>query len=193
MGKESGQYELVLETRHLLAVFFFAVILCSVFFTLGFVIGRSQERAAARAAELQAQAAAKGSPESTPSASAPAPTDLGFYDRVETRRPAPPQPAPAGSGSGRPQGELSTSQPPATPKTSNPIYLQVAATTREDDARRLRGELLRLGFPALVVPPASDRFYRVQVGPFNDPELAAAARRRLEAQGFTVIQKRAAD
>src|ERR1022692_2475901 len=37
---EDGQYELILETRQVLVIFLFAVVLCGVFFGLGFVVGR---------------------------------------------------------------------------------------------------------------------------------------------------------
>ncbi len=176
MARGGRQYEMVLETRHLLGVFFAAVILCALFFTLGFVMGRNQERAAARAAELKARTADK------PSAATQAPTappDLGFYDRLESRRPVPVESKPAESAVPR------RAAPPA-----GSILLQVAAVTRKDDAERLGKELLRLGFPSLVVAPTTDSFYRVQVGPFSDPELAAAAQRRLEAQGFKVFVRR---
>jgi len=37
---DDGQYELILETRQVLVIFLFAVVLCGVFFGLGFVVGR---------------------------------------------------------------------------------------------------------------------------------------------------------
>jgi len=172
MARGGRQYEMVLETRHLLGVFFAAVILCAVFFTLGFVMGRNQERAAARAAELKARTAEK------PQAPA-SPPDIGFYDRLESRRPPAVESKPAEAAPSR----------RAAPAAGS-ILLQVAAVTRKDDAERLSKELLRLGFPSLIVAPTTDSFYRVQVGPFSDPELAAAAQRRLEAQGFKVFVRR---
>lgn len=193
--KSGGQYEKVLEGRHLLVLFFLVVLLCGFFFTLGFVLGRNQERAAARAAELKARSAANptpSAPESTPTAS---PTDLGFYERLGTAKPQTPK---AESTSPKPAttpaaGSAASSTPAgasAATKTAAGVFLQVAAVTNNEDAERLGSELRRLGFPAVVVAPASDRFYRVQVGPFSDAELAAAAQRRLEAQGFRVILKR---
>ncbi|MFQ5926271.1 MAG: SPOR domain-containing protein [Terriglobia bacterium] len=180
---KGGAYEMVLETRHLVGVFFGVVVLCAVFFTLGFVLGRDQERAAAHAAELKSRSAAKRTPSAAEMPSSPSPTDLGFYDRVGTAKPAAASP---GSNL-KPSPSPSSS---AVPSAAAPILLQVAAVTQKDDAERLQRELRRLGFPAVIVPPTSDRFYRVQVGPFADPELAVAAERRLEAQGFHVIVKR---
>lgn len=186
MGK-GGSTEMVLETRHLVGVFLAAVVLCAVFFTLGFIYGRDQERAAARAAELKARTTDTTPP--TPAAPRPgsSPADLGFYDRLGTK----PKPEASRPASPRPQPPAAVKVTPTSPPAgSERIFLQVAALTQKDDAERLRAELYRLGFPAVVVPPGSDKLFRVQVGPFTDPELAAAAERRLEAQGFKVIHKR---
>jgi cell division septation protein DedD len=40
--RTSGQYELVLENRQLVFIFFGAVMLCAIFFALGFLVGREQ-------------------------------------------------------------------------------------------------------------------------------------------------------
>jgi len=69
--------------------------------------------------------------------------------------------------------------------------LQVAALDRQTDALALAAALQKKKFPAFVVPPpAGDRFYRVQVGPFADSQAASATRHRLESQGFKSIIKR---
>ena len=59
--KKGGHYEMTLENRHLLGVFFAVVLLCAIFFTLGFVLGRNQ-----------AVAKVPASPPQKPSAPAPA-------------------------------------------------------------------------------------------------------------------------
>ncbi len=40
--RQSGQYELILENRQLVFIFFGAVMMCAIFFALGFLIGRDQ-------------------------------------------------------------------------------------------------------------------------------------------------------
>jgi len=45
-------------------------------------------------------------------------------------------------------------------------------------------------FPAFVITPGNDSFYRVQVGPYKNARAAAAARQDLESQGFKSIVKR---
>ncbi|MBI4467531.1 MAG: SPOR domain-containing protein [Acidobacteria bacterium] len=194
--KKGGHYEMVLEDRHLLGVFFAVVLLCAIFFTLGFVLGRNQT--------ASQQAAVPPARKTVPDTQPPAPVvdDLSFYKRVEGKSPAetlparsspPPKPqeskpteTPPSQQVAPPAAALTTASPPATAS----IYLQVAAVTQESDAKRLAGELRKLGFPSFVVPPRDDRLYRVQVGPFESAELADAAKGRLEAQGFRNILKR---
>jgi cell division septation protein DedD len=45
-------------------------------------------------------------------------------------------------------------------------------------------------FPAFVITPGADKYYRVQVGPYVDTLSAANARHDLEAKGFKSIVKR---
>lgn len=185
-----GHYEVVLEDRHLLGVFFAVVLLCAVFFTLGFVLGRSQSKSVrsatppAEAKQTQAEATPPGT----------AAQDLSFYDRVEEKR-APAEKLPARSEPAPPARTSPPSPPPAAPsrtaaKPEPTLYLQVAAFGQEPEAKRLVEELLQMGFPARLLPPREDHFYRVQVGPFSSEELALAAQRRLETQGFRPILRR---
>ncbi len=69
------------------------------------------------------------------------------------------------------------------------ILLQVAALTQEQDALALAETLQQKKFSAFVLMPSTDRYYRVQVGPYPDAESARLARRRLEKQGFRAIVK----
>ena len=174
--EKGSHHEVVLESRHLLGVFFLAVVLAAFFFSMGYFLGRSQAAADRVAAPPPAKTSKdSGSP----------PTDLTFYERVESKpraeRPAVPQPAPA---------ESSQAPGAATGQPEHRIYLQVAAVSQEQEAKRLAKKLEDLGFPAVVRPPEGDHLYRVQVGPFDSTELADAAARRLQAQGFTDIVRR---
>lgn len=177
--KRGSHYEVVLEERHLVAVFFAAVLLCALFFTLGFVLGRNQVRSSQAAPPPSEKKPAATQP------AGPAAEDLSFYDRVEGKKPA------EQVGASTDEAEKEATKPKVgPPAASPPIYLQVAAVTQEPDAKRLAQELQKLGFPTVIRPPRQDRFYRVQVGPFENAALAATAQRRLEAQGFRKIIKR---
>jgi cell division septation protein DedD len=93
-------------------------------------------------------------------------------------------PAKKNASSGRPQ-------PLNTPPIPNgATVLQVAALVREADALALAQALQQKKFPAFVLTPGADHFYRVQVGPYADAQAANAARHGLETQGFKSIVKR---
>jgi cell division septation protein DedD len=77
---------------------------------------------------------------------------------------------------------------PAIPRGST--VLQVAAMARQSDAVALAQALQQKRFPAFVLPPGADRYYRVQVGPYADSKSAALARHKLESQGFKAIARR---
>jgi cell division septation protein DedD len=68
--------------------------------------------------------------------------------------------------------------------------LQVAALRHQGDALAMAEMLQRKRFPSFVVSPASDSFYRVQVGPYRSERAAESARRALERAGFKAIIKR---
>ena len=79
-------------------------------------------------------------------------------------------------------------KPPEIPKGS--IVLQVAANKNETDALNLARLLQEKGFPAFVLTPSTDDWYRVQVGPFADAKAAEQAKTALAQEGFKAIAKR---
>jgi cell division septation protein DedD len=99
-----------------------------------------------------------------------------------------------------PRPAVAPAKPVTLPKASSPagaplvakgaIMLQVAAVQREGDAMALAQALQRKKFPAFVITPGTDKYYRVQVGPYADAQSAANARHDLEANGFKSIVKR---
>lgn len=96
--------------------------------------------------------------------------------------------------------EVSAAMKPATSKNELPIdipliprgaiLLQVAALPGEQEALALAETLQQRQFPAFVLMPRADHYYRVQIGPYPDAESARLARRRLEKDGFKAILKR---
>jgi cell division septation protein DedD len=142
---------------------------------------------------------------------APAASDWDFYKSAESKQPenrlekavkttaSPPNGKPAatkGSAAAQPTA-ASTADPgkaksllnaPLIPRGA--IVLQVAALTQEGDALALAGDLQKKKFPAYVLTPSGDPYYRVQVGPYADQQSANLARKGLEREGFKAIQKR---
>jgi cell division protein FtsN len=103
---------------------------------------------------------------------------------VNTRaRVEPPTPAPVAT----PVTITAKSSKPvaAVPSSSSStILLQVAAVSRQDDALSIASSLQKRNFPATVLAPQKDKFYRVQVGPYKDQKSADAAKKGLEGAGF---------
>jgi len=97
------------------------------------------------------------------------------------------QPVPALKPVVQPGKASSGTDGPLIPKGA--IMLQVAAVMHQDDALALAQALQQKKFPALVIPPGADKYYRVQVGPYPDMKVAASARQDLEAKGFKSIVK----
>jgi cell division septation protein DedD len=184
----------VLESRHLVAVFLVAVLVGCVFFTLGYVLGRSHQTGAkaaglspvpgAKAAEPPAGAGSVGSSQGMEPAIPPA--DWDFYKKAAETKPqilSPPALEKASKKSG--PVTASSGRAPAAGQS----VVQVAALKNAADARHLAARLKRKGYAAYVAPLGSDSYYRVQVGPFADARKAEAVRRKLEQDGFQAIVK----
>ena len=117
-----GGGDRVLESRHLVGLFLGVVLLCGVFFTLGYVMGRTQYGGAVHAADVlngstpSVPASSKSKPApAAKNAPAPAP-DNGGWDFYDNKKSASdhlePAPAPA----------------PATPVTKAPATVPAVAT-----------------------------------------------------------------
>jgi len=204
----------VLEGRHVIGLFFLMLLFSGVFFTLGYVMGRNQFDGQVRAEsshDLTAAIPPKPAPgpkqgdswaaNSDPStdASTPPSSDWEFYRAGEKKLPddhlKPAHPAKtvdvSSNPAGRPKSTSAVSHPAVNPAAaSRAAYsLQVAALTKETDAMLLATNLQKKRFPAFVLSPQSDKFYRVQVGPYADQKSAEAAKKGLESAGFKAIVK----
>ncbi len=89
-----------------------------------------------------------------------------------------------------PKTASSSSKAPSPPAGPSGAYLlQVSALRRESDALELATRLQKKKFPAFVVSPQTDNYYRVQVGPYADLKAVDVARKGLEDAGFKPIVK----
>jgi cell division septation protein DedD len=194
-----------------IGLFMLMLLFSGVFFTLGYVMGRNQYDGQVRAASnprtlLPTPVAAKPDPAAkrpaekrrdsdpaTDTTSQPN-SDWSFYNAGKSSpsddnlKPAWAAGAPSPrTVSTSARGKNGKSVVPAIP--SGAYTLQVAALRRESDAMSLAAHLQRKKFPAFVVSPQGDKYYRVQVGPFSDQKSADAARKGLEGAGFKAIVK----
>ena len=219
-GEKRGAGDRVLEGRHVIGLFILMLLFSGVFFTLGYVMGRNQYDGQVRAAPsshmpVDAAHSSKGeaAPNSANSADAskntgntpasPPFSEWEFYRAGSSKpdarlsKPVSPEPAPARAVGGRSAspaakpasaGDRSALNAPLIP--GGAYVLQVAALTKESDALALAESLQKKKFPAFVLTPGADHYYRVQVGPYADAQSANIARKGLEHAGFKALLKR---
>lgn len=200
--------EITLGTTKLLGLFFGLVMVCAVFFALGYTLGRKADvgiASASAAAPLQT-----ASNSSKPAVSA---QPMTFYKSVEQKDATAqltPSPDAGSAKSGSPnstaanqsapvsspaaQGSSSPSSNPPDPMAAIPAggyFVQVAAVTKRDDADALVDALKKRQYPAFVSDGSStDKLFRVQLGPFADIKEAEGTRTRLIDDGYNPILKK---
>ncbi|HEY6271029.1 MAG TPA: SPOR domain-containing protein [Terriglobales bacterium] len=192
---ERESTEITLGTGKLLGIFFGLVLLCSLFFAMGYMLGRSN--ANGTKTEIVSGEPTGGSAAGKPSAA------------DKTPSPAPVTVVPAGSNASASTpaaavpASASSSAPPALVPASasnsanlNPnaasggAYLvQVAAVSKHEDADILASALQKKQYPAFVGNATGDTLFHVLVGPLTDPKDAETMRSRLAADGYNAIVK----
>lgn len=218
-GGYRGAGERVLEGRHVIGLFLAVILLSGLFFTLGYVMGLHQSEASADGLpakpevrnpskpEVASKRASKAAPaEPATETAAPADPEWEFYHAGEKGKtddrlkPAPSasspqlqQSAPVFVKSSPAPRSATNNASKASSNTAMPgsgYSLQVAAMNKEVDALDLAKILQKKKFPAYVLSPHGDKYYRVQVGPYADFKAADFARKGLEDAGFKAFVKR---
>ena len=159
-----------------LLVFAGLVVLCSIFFILGMLVGRDQGQKIVSAAAAAVKPEAKPAPDEDKS-------DFTFYEAVKKDESAllPPPPTKADP------------PPEVRSKPGNVINYQITALRKSADADRLLDLLKKKGFRAFILAPAANDpnpFYRVQVGPLADGIEAQNVKKKLESLGYKPILRK---
>jgi DedD protein len=175
--------EITLGTGKMLALFFGLVILCAVFFGMGYSMGKN---------------AVKSAPELLPS---PSTSSTHATTSKPSGTPAPPSqevvqqqsvPISGGNNGTTPTTNGSPSQP-AGQTASSPdsgFFVQVAAVSKQEDAEALVESLKGRQYAAVIATSASDKLFHVQVGPFANIQDAEATRAKLVSDGYSPILKK---
>jgi cell division septation protein DedD len=191
----SEDTEITLGTGKMLALFFGLVILCAVFFGMGFSLGKNASRP--MPGDLSpATVATNGSRPSAvrSNGTAPAAQESGSYKTVGQKDPGP-QPArdggtadaaPSASGESQPAPR----DPAAAPPPANGYFVQVAAVSKQEDAEALVDALKKKQYPALAASLPTDKLFHVEVGPFADIKDAESMRTKLLGDGYNPILKK---
>ncbi len=202
---EDGEFELVLGNRQLLSVFFLVVILLSIFFLMGYIVGKNSTPFATvdSTPVRTAKPVVVDSPTRTPDAPAekpaekpadppPAPEETAKSEpaskRAEPEQKKPePKPEKAAEKKAEKAAEKKAAEP-ATVSSNKPVagatYLQIAAVD-EKAADVMVSTLRQNGFTALSMQvPEKPQLYRVFTGPYKDAGAVADAKAKLTAAGF---------
>lgn len=208
----------MLEGRHVIGLFFIMIVFSAVFFTLGYVMARNQyagqvraetsEKASDVIVNSRPDVAAKKTkevPQVEPATDpvAPPASDWEFYHSGESKavdehlKPAQTNSANNSSARTIAATPAKTVAQPTSKGVVNPAQtvrggftVQVAALTKQADAMTVAQTLQKRKFPAYVVSPQGDKYFRVQVGPYPTQKAADAARKSIESAGFKAIVKR---
>jgi DedD protein len=217
-GRRGGG-ERVLESRHLVGLFLGVVLLCGVFFTLGYVMGRQQYGGSVHAADASplrsappatTATSAKNREAAPASSSTPGDQSWDFYgkgnsaatdhlDSAPSSRAKQPAASFAAKASAKPAPPVAAKALPASAKqparfqppalNKNSIVLQVAAVKVQRDALEMADAIQQKRFPSFVATSSADSLYHVQIGPYPDMAAAESAKRALEQIGFKPIIK----
>jgi DedD protein len=194
----SEDTEITLGTGKLLVLFFGLVGVCALFFALGYSLGRKSEPTLAAASAATPQISsnptkASGSPPMT------------FYKSVEQKDAnselTPPADTKGDSTTAAATNTTTTTAAASTPAASpndsaaalptSGYFVQVAAVSKQEDAEALVDALKKKEYPAFVAPQAAtDKLFRVQLGPFAEVKEAEAMRTRLIGDGYSPILKK---
>ena len=213
---EQDDRELTLSSTTLLVIFFGLVLVCGLFFGLGYTLGHRSSTSAAERESGTTPVNETPAPASAPATSfdsKPKPTAATPTAAIADPAPSPStddvQPASASSDTpSQPaaptvkpalvetkpaapvQAVKVSAQPAATPaSTPAGIMVQIAAVSNPADANVLIGALQKHGYTVAARRQPTDTLIHVQIGPFPTRADAVAMRQKLLGDGYNAIIK----
>jgi DedD protein len=185
----SEDTEITLGTGKMLSLFFALVILCAVFFGMGFSLGKNSLKPVA--GDLSPVTTSNGvRPSAVRSSGAPAATqDAGASKTIGQKADA--QAPNSDPGARAPADDSAVHPPdPGSVGPTNGYFVQVAAVSKQEDAEALVDALKKKQYPALAANLPTDKLFHVEVGPFADIKEAESMRTKLLGDGYNPILKK---
>ena len=192
--------EITLSTGKLLGIFFALAIVCGVFFTMGYLLGKSTS--AGGRTEIVASVPSSGSAAGKPAAGNKTPETTtqtcppGSPNCAPATTPADTTSKPPDQSAGQAGGSKTPDQSASTPGgaevkngAGGSFMVQVAAVSKQEDAEILKNALQKKQYPVFIANSAGDPLFHVQVGPFSEKKDADAMRARLAGDGYNAIVK----
>ena len=204
-AKEADQVrdtEITLSTGKLLGIFFALAIVCGVFFTMGYLLGKSNSAGGRTEIVATVPSSSAGKPyagnktpeavtQTCPPGSPNCAASAGTTDTSSTTKTSD-QPPAAQPPSGSKTSDQSTTPSAGTDAkagTAGSFMVQVAAVSKQEDAEILVTALRKKQYPVFIANASGDPLFHVQVGPFSDRKDAEAMRTRLSGDGYNAIVK----
>jgi cell division protein FtsN len=213
---DEREFELVLGNKQLLSMFFLVVVLLAVFFSLGYMVGKSFGPGQTLAAEPPATSrpdtpADRPAPVLRPPVATPSPeadaappglplertepaavreTRPGTDTKPARTAPARTEPVPSPVPEVRPPSVASAPAPAPPGVALRGLHLQIAAVRVRPDAEALAESLRKKGYDVRLNDQATDGWYRLLLGPFPDDRAAREMRDKLEKDGYKSILRR---
>ena len=200
----SEDTEITLGTGKLLVLFFGLVGVCALFFGLGYSLGRKSEVSLATNVPAAPQVSSNSSKASGAGATPAQP--MTFYKAVEQKDASaeltpPPDQKAADPNTVAATTATNTNAPAPTAAAassestamlpSSAYFVQVAAVSKQEDAEALVDALKKKEYPAFVAAQvATDKLFRVQLGPYVEVKEAESMRTRLIGDGYSPILKK---
>lgn len=195
--------EVTLGTGRLLALFFGLVVICALFFSAGFSLGR-KSAPVQLANVLQPSTTSPDTPADKPVAAKPAAPaqaapstsdEMTFYKSVQQNdaKPQLDQPATSAPASVAPAASTTAQAAPEmapAPVLGSGYMVQIAAVTRQEDADALVNALRKKQYPVFSSTLPTDKLFHVQVGPFADIKQADDMKAKLVSDGYNPIVKK---
>jgi len=212
--QEQQDTEVTLGTGRLLALFFGLVVICALFFSVGFSLGRKSApvpvtssapvpapiptTSAAKPTSMRSDAKADcATTDNCPTAEAKTNStsdELTFYKSVEEKdaktQLEQPAPNPPTVFSQKPDAKATAPEMVKPGQLASGYMVQVAAVTKQEDADALVAALRKKQYPVFAATVSTDKLYHVQVGPFADPKQADDIKVKLVGDGYNPIVKR---
>jgi DedD protein len=180
--------ELTLSSFSLLGIFFGLVLLCGLFFGIGYEVGRHSASQPTAAIQLPTAISrpfsSLGSSSSKPSASAPT-GSISSSQQAAANSPATPITNPA---AGYSSGQSGNSAAP-TSTSATVLMVQIAAVPDEEDAEVLVNALRKHGYAVTAHREPVDNLIHVRIGPFSNRNDANATRLKLLNDGYNAIMQ----
>jgi DedD protein len=197
--------EITLSTGKLLGIFFALAIICGVFFTMGYLLGKStsaggrteivasvpsssanKPNAGNKTPEATTQTCPPGSPNCAPAATS---TDTNPPAKNSDQQSSGQQSGSQPASGGKAADSSASSGTEIKNGAGGSFMVQVAAVSKQEDAEILVTALRKKQYPVFIANSAGDPLFHVQVGPFSEKKDAEAMRTRLAGDGYNAIVK----